>query len=200
MKDRVFYAPGAWEDGWGNKCYCGDGKEHEARQYKEDYLFGTAQGWNENVVTFGLDRTVTAGGDYNQASFDVLLNGVSKLTVTNLGDKHVCAKQDTFYTIDQLNGWNGKPSTAGDAFFGVPATVYAVRVYDSVLTAEEKAQNHAVDLMAYFGLDVSNLAAASAAATCASISSYSACRAFMVLCMALRSVSSSCLEASCSAL
>jgi hypothetical protein len=30
-----------------------------------------------------------------------------------------------------------------------------------VLTAEEKAQNHAVDLMAYFGLDVSNLSAAS---------------------------------------
>jgi hypothetical protein len=42
----------------------------------------------------------------------------------------------------------------------LPGTAYAIRLYDRVLTAAEMAQNHAVDLMAYFSLDVRGFAAA----------------------------------------
>ena len=42
----------------------------------------------------------------------------------------------------------------------MPSTVYAIRIYTDDLTAAEMAQNHAVDLMAYFGLDVRGFAAA----------------------------------------
>jgi hypothetical protein len=41
--------------------------------------------------------------------------------------------------------------------------VYAIRIYTDDLTAAEKAQNYAVDLMAYFGLDVRGFAAAAEA-------------------------------------
>ncbi len=40
---------------------------------------------------------------------------------------------------------------------GMAGTVYAVRVYDRVLTEEERAQNHFADLVYYYGIDISAL-------------------------------------------
>ncbi|MCQ2385926.1 MAG: hypothetical protein MJ078_04575, partial [Clostridia bacterium] len=44
-----------------------------------------------------------------------------------------------------------------DLFYGFPVTVYSVRVYDRVLSAEEQRQNHFADLAFYYGLDLSAL-------------------------------------------
>lgn len=50
-----------------------------------------------------------------------------------------------------------QPATECDEMFRLftsfPATVYAVRVYDRVLSAAERAQNHFADLCAYAGVD-----------------------------------------------
>jgi hypothetical protein len=45
----------------------------------------------------------------------------------------------------------------------MPSTVYAIRIYSDTLTDAQMKQNHAVDLMAYFGLDVRGFAAAAEA-------------------------------------
>ena len=50
---------------------------------------------------------------------------------------------------------------------GVAGHIYAIRVYDRALTDAERQQNHAVDLMAYFGLDVRGFSAADGAAKAA---------------------------------
>ena len=41
-------------------------------------------------------------------------------------------------------------------FRDMPATVYAVRVYDRVLSTKEQAQNHFVDIASYYGLNLKN--------------------------------------------
>ncbi len=49
-------------------------------------------------------------------------------------------------------------SSADDTFTlfrQMPATVYAIRVYNRVLTEEEQLQNHFADLVYYYGLDIS---------------------------------------------
>ena len=156
MTSRLFYSSRPWEE---SKPV---NNTPETRYYDQAYLFGTKDAWRTDVMTMSIDRAVTSrDGTYNLAEFTVMLDGVAKTNtpITNVTGREN-SFQNAFHTVEQLNAASATVS-AGDAFFGVPATVYAIRVYNRVLTAEEKAQNHAVDLMAYFGLDVSNLAAAS---------------------------------------
>lgn len=40
-------------------------------------------------------------------------------------------------------------------FYQMPANVYAIRVYNRALTAEEQLQNHFADIVYYYGLDIS---------------------------------------------
>jgi hypothetical protein len=68
-----------------------------------------------------------------------------------------------FYTLESIKNDAYTASSAADAFFGMPATVYAIRIYSDTLDPAQMKQNHAVDLMAYFELDVRGFAAAAEA-------------------------------------
>ena len=65
-----------------------------------------------------------------------------------------------YFDGDNMNFNSGAAKAYGEyadpfsLFNGVPATIYAVRVYDGLLTADEKAQNRLVDLMYYHDVAV----------------------------------------------
>ena len=147
MTSRIFYTYTGW-DGTNGTTFI------------QPYLFGSAEnGFSYGVSGIAFTRKVTdrsAEETYHLAEFGIFKNGKSQGTIQNGTG---LANSKNFYTIDELNSKHSG-STAADAFFGVPATVYAIRLYTDDLTTEELKQNHAVDLMAYFELDVRGFAAA----------------------------------------
>ena len=162
MENRLFYANKPWEGG----INVGGGEKEDTRKYNNAYLFGKNYNegnyWYTDVMTMTINRTVTLrDGAYNLAEFDVVMNQnlAGKKSVSNVTTDSRNYAQNAFYTVDQLNQATST-ATAADAFFGMPSTVYSVRMYDRTLTEAEMQQNHAVDLMAYFKLNVTGFAAA----------------------------------------
>ncbi len=84
------------------------------------------------ALTLGVSRTLDADGEH----YTLYGNGRSETVLS------IPAQQ----TVE---------SSACRLFYGFPATVYAVRVYDRVLSAAEMAHNHLVDLFAYHRLPIS---------------------------------------------
>ena len=160
MTSRLFYSSRPWEE---SKPADND---PETRSYDWAYLFGTKDAWRTDVMTMTINRAVTPrdGGDYDLAEFTVMMDRVAQTAepITNVTGK-ANSFQNAFHTVDQLNAASATV-TAADAFFGIPAMVYSIRMYNRTLTEVEMKQNHAVDLMAYFGLDVTGFAEATAEA------------------------------------
>ncbi|MBQ5791765.1 MAG: hypothetical protein IIW19_03565, partial [Clostridia bacterium] len=133
------------------------------RAWIEGHGFFGSSSYNTDVQTLTVNRGVTVRngeGAYNRVDIDVLLNRVSKAKINNDGGS---SEQKMFYTLDSIANDTYTASSAADAFFGMPSTVYAIRIYSDTLTDAQMKQNHAVDLMAYFGLDVRGFAAAAEA-------------------------------------
>jgi hypothetical protein len=133
------------------------------RAWIEGHGFFGSSSYNTDVQTLTVNRGVTVRngeGAYNRVDIDVLLNRVSKAKINNDGGS---SEQKMFYTLDSIANDAYTASSAADAFFGMPSTVYAIRIYSDTLTDAQMKQNHAVDLMAYFGLDVRGFAAAAEA-------------------------------------
>ena len=144
MRMRTFYLQDAWETPSSSS-----GKlVHNMADHVD--MFGVnngTYGWKDGVMTMSIDRTVAPGQEYTLSKFAGSVAGYD-FTVDN-GDGVKDGKNSkNFYAVESL----ARPF---EAFVGFPATVYAVRVYDRVLTAEEKAQNHFADVAAFYGVDVS---------------------------------------------
>ena len=112
--------------------------------------------FNTALKSTTAQYSITTGAD-NAVTYTVAHNGTVSTTKTL--DK---ATNDALKTAVDGNSNAYSDNSAGGqfAFFrGVPVTVYAIRVYSRALTAAEMAQNHFVDMAAYFGLDLSKLPA-----------------------------------------
>ena len=155
MRMRFFYSSKAWE----NTASVLTGQSGDKRSYIDKQVFGTSA-YNTDVQTMTVNLGVevrNGDGEYNRVDFDVLLDRVSKMKIHNDEGSNA---QRKFYTVNDIDTDDVPAATAADAFFGLPSTVYAIRIYSDTLTDAEMKQNHAVDLMAYFELDVRGFAAA----------------------------------------
>ncbi len=83
--------------------------------------------------------------------FSVLVDGASKGSFVAGTTKHSDG------TVTEYDGL--LPTDTAHAMWGMSGTVYAVRAYTRVLTADELAANRFVDLCAFYGADVSELLA-----------------------------------------
>jgi hypothetical protein len=137
MRSRVFYYNKAWEAG---------ANSNKVSFVDHPTLFADKAGgeWKEGMMTMTLDRTVTDGADYKIAEFSGSVAGATFTFNNGTGVKDGKAEHQFF--TQEMN-------PAVEAFIGFPAQVYAVRVYNRVLTAAEKAQNHFADVAAYLGLN-----------------------------------------------
>lgn len=165
LTSRFYYGAGSWENfGGDDKVKDENGKDVvvASRVGHGMSLIGTKEsGVNTAMQTLSINRVVSAPAedtDYNQVHFGLYQNGVdSGISVNN---QKGTSKQKTFYNTAQLNN-AADGYDANHAFFALPSVVYAIRMYDRTLTEAEMKQNHAVDLMAYFRLDVEGFAEAS---------------------------------------
>ena len=156
---RFYYANGSWENFGGDAG--GNRNLHSV-----ELIGNKANGINDTVMTLTFNRTVSSPAedtDYNRVDFQILKDGASISTISN---QKGSTRQKTFYTVGQLNS-TAEGYDANHAFFALPSVVYAIRMYDRTLTEAEMKQNHAVDLMAYFKLDVEGFAEASEVAKAA---------------------------------
>lgn len=98
------------------------------------------------------ERTVTGEGEAQKQTYTIYKDGASHKTATINSYKQVVDSTTKDYPLET-------DTTKYDfyLFNKTPASVYVMRMYDAVLTEEEKAQNHFVDICAYYGLDVSLL-------------------------------------------
>ena len=136
MHSRIFYAPGAWGSSGVNGT-----KEFSAR------FFGDANGVSGKMDTLMFTRVFlgTKDADGKDEIEVTLKTSLNSATVAN--DK---TKWGTKIAASQI-------VHKAEAFMGFPAQVYAIRVYNRVLTDAERNQNHFADLANYFGLDVANV-------------------------------------------
>jgi hypothetical protein len=165
LTSRFYYGAGSWENfGGDDKVKDENGKDVvvASRVGHGMSLIGTKEsGVNTAMQTLTINRVVSAPAedtDYNQVHFGLYQNGV--LSDISVNNQKGTSKQKTFYNTAQLNN-AAAGYDANHAFFALPSIVYAIRMYDRTLTEAEMKQNHAVDLMAYFRLDVEGFAEAS---------------------------------------
>ncbi|MBQ5791750.1 MAG: hypothetical protein IIW19_03485, partial [Clostridia bacterium] len=121
------------------------------------------------IVNFTATYDYIGGDTYDTASsakFTVRYNGaVGGEFTANAG----CANKVEEYATTLLpnnagfnkRGWEVYNNQKFHTMVGIAGSIYAIRVYDRTLTEAEMKQNHAVDLMAYFNMDVTGFAAAS---------------------------------------
>ncbi|MBO5755801.1 MAG: right-handed parallel beta-helix repeat-containing protein [Clostridia bacterium] len=91
----------------------------------------------EEIVSF----SVTNDGEYGRACYDFYHNGVKGSGFDIAADEYKT---------------NAEASNMFQLMVGVAGTMYAVRVYDRVLTADEMAKNRLADLICYYGLRTSD--------------------------------------------
>ena len=105
--------------------------------------------WTVNTIrTYGvyIDETVTETD--TEAVLGLYRNGV---LYNNNEDKVSTTADGTYYA----GGYAANATKAGFYLSSArPTDFYSVRVYDKVLTADERARNHLVDLILYYDLDL----------------------------------------------
>lgn len=142
--------------------YTGGSYQADKHPYGANGIIGDDQSW----LRMGPMLTPTAG--VMQITKKTVT--VSETSVTNIayniaynnasGKSYQLSKEKYDSYLHFYDGVNEDFSYYGDyadlfsLFNGVPATIYAVRVYDRELTAEEKAQNRLVDLMYYYDVAI----------------------------------------------
>ena len=102
------------------------------------------------AFTQQIVRDKTEEGANVRLTYQIMKNGVlSKTGVYNSTGALSTAKVqgDKCYTGEEAD-------TVFFLFRRAPVNVYAIRIYDAVLTEEEMLHNHYVDILAYAGLDV----------------------------------------------
>ena len=125
----------------------------------------------EGALTMTINRDYASGGpnmiggkNYEYAGYNVYLNGVSKVFLDNhlrhndesnySAEKNADLLDAKYYTAADIQSKGQQTTvkyTGFDAFFGIPAQVYAVRVYDRQISEAEQAQNHFADIVGWFG-------------------------------------------------
>lgn len=144
-----------WQIGW-------DGSSPSATEGKT--LLSTDVGWRQMggfmVPTAGIMQitkdTTRTDGTLNDIAYNIAYNNAAGST---------CSIAKGSFTLEQYYVWESAYTptqmVANEAagrfslFNAMPATVYAIRVYDRVLTAEEKAQNRLADLLYYHDVKIS---------------------------------------------
>ena len=153
-----------------HRSKAGNGNSLNAR------FFYARVAWEEtDPISKKTGMTGARGRDYAIFSADANReNGLASGILTLTFERTVKTGQSTvmdftvktpFYTYTH-NTSESEPRTVyegntlvhpGEAFFGFPAKIYHIRVYDRILTEAEKAQNHFADLCRVFDLDTSLL-------------------------------------------
>ena len=159
-QNRWYYTGMAYGDHGSNPGNFG-AAFHGKDYYWKNYAAG-------EVLYFGVTHQYEGGSTYDTATASVYTMAYNDDAEVTMRVNAGVAKNPSQYTETLLPstagyGKNGVYDASRQRFFtmvGVAGHVYAIRVYDKVLTDAERAQNHAVDLMAYFGLDVTGFAAA----------------------------------------
>ena len=101
------------------------------------------------TTTPGADRASTVikyAVSYNNGG-KLTYNGATEVSSTVTGAEYDSIAAETRTATNEYAG-------GFSLFNGVPGVIYAIRVYDGVLTAAEKTQNRLVDLMYYHGVDI----------------------------------------------
>ncbi|MBQ8907630.1 MAG: right-handed parallel beta-helix repeat-containing protein [Clostridia bacterium] len=152
---RYFIAPGA--GGW----YSGN--------YLNGQLYGEASRASLGIYTQQVMRDISVSGSEITAKYSILKNGTATKTgvFKNTGAVSTVSQQGNKFYAEE----------GSDASFYLfqraPVDVYAIRVYDTVLTEYEMAFNHFVDMLALAKVELSILENLSAEELAAIVSSFS---------------------------
>lgn len=148
MPMRQFYYKAPWDEtedkvSWTSSYPFGTYSVDQNGKIKNEIL--------EEVFTLSLNRAVSSGAEYTRTQFEITL-GENSYTLTN-GDgtdktDDEKNRQRDFYALSDC-------AAPCELFFGLPSTVYAIRVYDRTLSKEEKLQNACADIIRYTGADTS---------------------------------------------
>ncbi len=134
-------------------CYRPEGKDGQMeRRWVYNATGGLAQlDWkfkmNESSwagLAYGEIVTYTVSGRFSESrtvEYNFYHNAVERLGTVSIG----AGEYKT----------NAESGNMFQLMVGVAGTMYAVRVYDRVLTDDERARNHMADLICYYDLDVS---------------------------------------------
>ncbi|MBQ8907731.1 MAG: hypothetical protein IJY71_04005, partial [Clostridia bacterium] len=111
---------------------------------------------NNLVNLYSITRNVVGEAAEETQTYTINMNG-TKLVGGSVKTLNGTADSGTANFALETEG-----NTAFFLFNRVPATVYAIRMYDAVLTAEEQAHNAFVDICAFYKLDMGKFAEADA--------------------------------------
>ncbi len=118
--------------------------------YNNQQLWYDGSRNDSGVFTQQIVRDLTVEGAKTLATYTLLKNSTAVRTGNYDSTVASASNSNTYYT-----GANSE--TLFYLFRRAPVCVYAVRVYDAVLTEYEMAYNHLIDLLAYAEVDLSVL-------------------------------------------
>jgi len=147
----------------GNKGWGGNGFNNNAFVSEER----TFVGGRDTVVAMDVLKTpvtLTAGESANY-TVSYKIAGYSAFSST-------ATSTDENSTKDGNKGTGLLTNSKFKIMENLPGTAYALRIYDRALTADEKALNHFVDIMAYLRYDIAKYEALSAETKAALIASF----------------------------
>ncbi len=131
------------------------------------WSYGVTQEWGNTLMgsqEFAHRDAYKANGNSPAGVVTAFTKSTSDAGVTygvshNIGGSYskLCYSSVQDYEAAKATGTNPRPIFS--LFNGIPATVYAVRVYDAELTAAEKNYNALIDIMAKAGMDPSSFLA-----------------------------------------
>ena len=143
----------------------GSGDWYDA-SYSNNQLYKEGSRADDNVFVQQFVRDVTVKSTATLATYQILKNNVAQKTGSYDSSVPSSNASNTFYT-----------GTDSDTQFYLsrraPVTAYAVRLYDAVLTAYERAYNHFVDMIAYAGIEATVLNGYSAETVAFVVNAYS---------------------------
>ena len=114
--------------------------------YNNQQLWYDSSRNDTTVFTQQLVRDLTVEGGATLATYKILKNSTTVRTGNYNSTTPSAANSNTYYT-------GAESETLFYLFRRTPVNVYAVRVYDAVLTEYEMAYNHFIDLLAYAEAD-----------------------------------------------
>ena len=146
--------------GWGRSGLCwffNNGYWYNGRNGKRMGLYKSSDAFQKNDVigTYGIyvDESYDAAADVTSAVLGLYRNGVDYANNADTPNSTANASDSTFAYFPQ-----GKDYSDFNFWLSAsrPTDFFTVRIYDKVLTQEEREQNRAVDLILYYALTLTD--------------------------------------------